>query len=129
MKLPFSRIFDTGLVAKEKAFTELAPFIEWIQNVVDVLYRALSNNISIGDNLDAQFFTFRIKPTSSSHSTTIALRKRPRAVFLARQNPTTPGVSRPLTWEIDQSGQTLINLTFSTVPTTAIEITVLAFFS
>jgi hypothetical protein len=126
-KLPISRIFDTAIIAKTKAFAELEPFINWIQETQDTFFRAINGKLTLGDNIDAQLFTVRLRGNSVDQSVSLGLRARPVALFIGKQNPITPRFSS-YAWQIGQNGQTEISVTFLSPPVNGVDITIVAFF-
>ncbi len=127
-KLSVSRIFDIGIIAKQKAYKELEPFISWVQDTLDNLSRSLNKQITIADNLDAQTFTVRMRGSTTVLSASLALQKRPIGVLILKQDPISPAVAG-FTWALNQSGQTQINVTFASAPIAGVNITILAFFA
>lgn len=125
-KLPISRIFDTALIAKTKSYAELEPFLVWVQETLDTFFRALNGKLTVGDNIDGQYFTVRLRG-SASQSVNLALRARPQTLIVAQQVPTTPAITS-FTWEPTQTAQTRINVTFSAAPTDGVEVKVLAIY-
>jgi hypothetical protein len=128
-KLSFARIFDTALIATTKSYQELQPFIEWIQNGFEMLYRNINGNLTIQHNLAAQMFQWSVKSSATLVTDTIGLKARPMGVVLFQQNPTTPLVMA-FAWEPDQKGggQVKITVQFASAPTSGVQLTVVAFF-
>lgn len=128
-KLSTARIFDTALVATSKAYQELQPLIEWLQNSVEMFYRNINGNLTIEQNLAAQRFQWSVKSTSALVTDTIGLRAKPMGLVLMQQNPTTPLITA-FAWEPDQkgAGQVKVTVQFASAPMSGVALTVVAFY-
>lgn len=127
MKITFGRIFEQSLIAGTKAFDELRPFLEWVQQVIDTLARAMTNGITFADNIDAQWSTQTLKSQTTAASVEFRTRKRPLALLVASQSPTSNPVVT-FTWDILANSNVQANFVFSAAPTDGVNITFLAIF-
>jgi len=126
MKITFGRLFDQALIGQTKEGQALQPFIDWTQQAIDNIARALTSSLTVTDNMDANFY--KQKARSSSTSVTIEFRvtKPPQALFLAQQSPISPAVTT-FTWQMLANGNCQANLVFNSAPTTGVDVAFLAF--
>jgi len=127
MKITFGRIFEQGLLKDSKAGEELLPFIEWVQTAIDNIARALTNSLSIADNMDAQVLTQSVKGNSATQSVEFKTRKVPMALIVAQQSPTTPAIET-FAWQVLPNGNVRADFVFTTAPTTGVSVRFVAFF-
>lgn len=126
MKINFGRIFEQSLIPDQPR-EQLAPFIEWVQQAIDNLARALTNSLTIADNLDAQILNQTIRSTSATTSVEFRTRKAPEALLIAQQSPTTPVIST-YSWQVLTNGNVRADITFSAAPTNGVSVRFIAFF-
>ena len=128
MKITFGRIFELGLIAKTKAGGELQPFIEWVQQSIDNVARALVQNLTIRDNIDAEIVSFQVTSSTYSYTTDVKFRKRPLVLVVAKQFPTTPAITS-FAWANNPDSTVKITVTFLSAPSSGIYLSLLAFFN
>lgn len=128
MKITYGRIFETALVGKTQAFQELQPFVEWAQQAIDNITRAIAGSLSIADNLDASVTTQKAKGATTSVTLEFKAKKPPLALMVAAQAPTAPAITS-MAWQQLANGNTQAILTFSAAPTTGVDVRFLAFYS
>jgi hypothetical protein len=126
MKINFGRIFEQSLIPDQPR-EQLAPFIEWVQQAIDNIARALTNSLTIADNLDAQILNQTIRSTSAVTSVVFRTRKVPEALLIAQQSPTTPVISSNA-WQVLPNGNVKADITFSAAPTNGVSVRFIAFF-
>lgn len=126
MKINFGRIFEQSLIPDQPR-EQLAPFIEWAQQAIDNLARALTNSLTIADNLDAQILNQTIRSTAAATSVEFRTRKVPEALLIAQQSPTTPVISS-YAWQVLPNGNVKADITFSAAPTNGVSVRFIAFF-
>lgn len=126
MKITFGRLFDQSLIGKTKSGQELQAFIDWTQQAIDNIARALTSALTIGDNMDANFYTQKAKSTATYVVLEFRVNKAPKAMFVARQEPSSPPISS-FAWQMLPSGNCEVVLTFSSAPTTGVDVVFLAF--
>jgi hypothetical protein len=126
MKINFGRIFEQSLIPDQPR-EQLAPFIEWVQQAIDNIARALTNSLTIADNLDAQILNQTIRSTSAVTSVEFRTRKVPEALLIAQQSPTTPVISSNA-WQVLPNGNVKVDITFSAAPTNGVSVRFIAFF-
>lgn len=127
MKITFGRIFEQSLLKESKFLEDAMPFIEWVQTAVDNIARALTNSLSVQDNLDAQVLTQQAKGQSTDISVEFKTRKAPMALIVAQQVPTTPAITS-FTWQVLPNGNVRADFTFQAAPTTGVSVRFVAFF-
>lgn len=126
MKINFGRIFEQSLIPDQPR-EQLAPFIEWVQQAIDNLARALTNSLTIADNLDAQILNQTIRSTAATTAVEFRTRKVPEALLIAQQSPTTPVIST-YSWQVLTNGNVRADITFSAAPTNGVSVRFIAFF-
>lgn len=127
MKITFGRIFEQSLVGNTKSFTELAPFIEWVQQAVDNTARALTSALTFDDNIDSQYTTQSFRGNDAAQSVEFKLRKIPKCVLLAQQSPIVPAATS-FTWQVLTNGNVQANIVFSSAPINGVTVTLLAIY-
>lgn len=126
-KLSTSRIFDTALIATTKAFQDLQPFIEWMQNSIEMFYRTINGNITISENLNATIFKWTVRSNSTRVNDSIRLAARPVIVLVGGQSPRDPIITA-FSWSPNDKSGIDVSLIFASAPTSGVEVAVLAFF-
>ena len=126
MKITFGRLFDQALIGKERDAQVLQPFIDWTQQAVDNIARALTSALTIGDNMDANFYTQKAKGAATAVTLEFRVNKTPKALLLAQQSPISPTVSY-FAWQMLPSGNCQVNLQFVTAPTAGVDVVFVAF--
>lgn len=126
MKITFGRLFETSLIAKSKAFKELQPLIEWLQQAIDNLARVNTGAVTLSDNIDSNFYTLNIKSASLNVSQEFRLNKVPVALVVAKQTPITPQITS-FSWQVLPNGNCQANFIFATAPAQGVSVSVLAF--
>ncbi len=127
MKITFGRIFEQSLLKESKFLEDAMPFIEWVQTAVDNVARALTNSLSIADNMDAQVLTQTVKGLTTTASVEFKARKAPMALIVAQQVPTTPAITS-FAWQVLANGNVRADFTFAAAPTTGVSVRFVAFF-
>lgn len=127
MKLTFGRIFETSLVGRTKAYEELAPLIDWLQQAIDNMARALTSQLGVQDNLDAEWIDQTIRSTTATASLEFKTSKTPKALLLAAA-PVNPKITS-WGWKVTTSGNVQVILTLDTAPTAGVAVRFLAIYS
>lgn len=84
-KITISRIFEVSLIATSKAYTELQPFIEYVNGLADNVIRILRNGITLGDNIKCSLISQKFTP---GQTLTFAVNARPVGVIvIASERP------------------------------------------
>jgi hypothetical protein len=106
-KLTTSRFFDTGLIGKAASYQELQPFFDYQTQLNDNLIRILINGIGLRDNIDAVVLPISLKPSTP---TAFGAVRTPVAVYVGRQQPTTPAITA-FVWDMGADGRPIGTLT------------------
>jgi hypothetical protein len=86
-KITIARIFEVSLIATSKAYTELQPFIEYVNSLADNVIRILRNGITLQDNVKCSLITQKFTPGTAL---TFAVSGRPVGIItLASERPVT----------------------------------------
>jgi hypothetical protein len=108
-KITISRIFEVGLIATSKAYTELQPFIDYVNGLADNTIRILRNGITLADNINCEIITQKMTPSSAL---TFAVNARPIGIIILQSDqPVTSFV-----WSPGEGNQASATIT-STWPT------------
>lgn len=78
-KITISRIFEVSLIATSKAYTELQPFIDYVNSLADNTIRILRNGITLADNLSCSIVNQRFIP---GQALTFAVNARPVGIIV-----------------------------------------------
>lgn len=124
-KLSIARLFDDALVATTKAYEQLQPFIEHVNQFIDNVSRILTKNVTLADNLDAETRSVILKDGIAA---TLALTRRPLAVWIAKQEPTSPA-SATFVWRTTDKGELSVTATYATAPITPISVTLIILYA
>lgn len=127
MKITFGRIFEISLLKESKFLEDAMPFIEWTQQAVDNIARALTNSLSVQDNLDAQVLTQTVRAQATTATVEFKTRKVPLALIVASQSPVAPTITS-FAWQVLPTGNVRALFTFSAAPTVGVDVRFIAFF-
>lgn len=108
-KITISRIFEVSLIATSKAYTELQPFIDYVNSLADNTIRILRNGITLADNINCEIITQKLTPSTSL---TFAVKARPVGIIVLQSDQ--PVTS--FTWQAGEGNQVSATIT-STWPT------------
>lgn len=61
-KITISRIFEVSLIASSKAYTEMQPFVDYVNSLADNAIRILRNGITLSDNLSCTITSQKFTP-------------------------------------------------------------------
>ena len=82
-KITISRIFEVSLIATSKAYTELQPFIEYVNGLADNTIRILRNGITLADNINCSIITQTMTP---NQPLSFAVSARPVGVIVLQSD-------------------------------------------
>lgn len=92
-KITISRIFEVSLIATSKAYTELQPFIDYVNGLADNTIRILRNGITLSDNINCTITTQKFTPGQALQ---FAVNARPVGIIiLSSDQPVTSFVWTP----------------------------------
>ena len=108
-KITISRIFEVSLIATTKAYTELQPFIDYVNGLADNTIRILRNGITLTDNVRCSIITQKLTPGTTL---SFAVNSRPVGIIVLQSDqPVTSFV-----WSAGEGNQVSATIT-STWPT------------
>ena len=61
-KITISRIFKVSLIAASKAYTDMQPFVDYVNGLADNTIRILRNGITLSDNVSCTITTQKFTP-------------------------------------------------------------------
>ena len=101
-KITVSRIFEVSLIATSKAYTELQPFIDYVNSLADNTIRILRNGITLGDNINCSIVSQKFTPGQALQ---FAVNARPVGIIVLQSDaPVTSFVWQPLSDATQVSG-------------------------
>ena len=120
-KITISRIFEASLIATSKAYTELQPFIDYVNGLADNTIRILRNGITLGDNINCSIISQKFTPGQGLQ---FAVNARPTGIIILQSDePVTSFV-----WT--QSGDvTQVTGTITSTATSAFNVKLCVFYS
>lgn len=101
-KITVSRIFEVSLIATSKAYTELQPFIDYVNSLADNAIRILRNGITLNDNINCSVISQKFTPGQALQ---FAVDARPVGIIVLQSDaPVTSFVWQPLSDATQVSG-------------------------
>ena len=92
-KITISRIFEVSLIAASKAYTDMQPFVDYVNGLADNTIRILRNGITLTDNVSCTITTQKFTPGQSLQ---FAVNARPVGIIiLSSDQPVTSFVWTP----------------------------------
>ena len=82
-KITISRIFEVSLIATSKAYGELQPFVDYVNQLADNAIRILRNGITLGDNINCTLTTQKFTP---GQALTFAVNARPTGIIVLQSD-------------------------------------------
>ena len=61
-KITISRIFEVSLIAASKAYTDMQPFVDYVNGLADNTIRILRNGITLSDNVSCTITSQKFTP-------------------------------------------------------------------
>lgn len=120
-KITISRIFEVSLIATSKAYTELQPFIDYVNGLADNTIRILRNGITLGDNVACTITDQKFTPGQALQ---FAVTRRPVGIIVLQSDqPVTSFVWSSTTDTTQVSG------TITSTATTAFNVKLCVFYS
>ncbi len=126
MKLGISRLVETSKLLQTKAGQELQDLIYHYVELADGVIRALNSNLTLEDNFAGKSLTVSLKDGTAAIINTDG--KVPRELRVRRVYSSTSGVDS-LIWYVNNSGQTVVNVSFTGSPTGALDVELAVLFS
>ena len=92
-KITISRIFEVSLIAASKAYTDMQPFVDYVNGLADNTIRILRNGITLSDNVSCTITTQKFTPGQALQ---FAVNARPVGIIiLSSDQPVTSFVWTP----------------------------------
>lgn len=126
MKLSTSRTIETSKLLNTKAGQELAELLTHYTEFVDGVVRAMRSGLTLEDNFNGKSLTVSLKDATAQVINTDG--KVPTEVRVRRVYSSTYGVAS-LIWYVNNSGETVVKVTFSGSPSEALDVSLAILFS
>ena len=92
-KITISRIFEVSLIAASKAYTDMQPFVDYVNSLADNTIRILRNGVTLSDNVSCTITTQKFTPGQALQ---FAVNARPVGIIiLSSDSPVTSFVWTP----------------------------------
>ena len=92
-KITISRIFEVSLIAASKAYTDMQPFVDYVNGLADNTIRILRNGITLSDNVSCTITSQKFTPGQALQ---FAVNARPVGIIiLSSDQPVTSFVWTP----------------------------------
>lgn len=86
-KITISRIFEVSLIAASKAYTDMQPFVDYVNSLADNTIRILRNGITLTDNVSCTITSQKFTPGQALQ---FAVNARPVGIIiLSSDSPVT----------------------------------------
>jgi hypothetical protein len=119
-KITISRIFEVSLIATSKAYTELQPFIDYVNGLADNTIRILRNGITLGDNINCSVISQKF---TAGQQLQFAVNARPLGIIILQSDsPVTSFV-----WQAAEGNQ--VTATITSAVTTPFNVKMCVFYS
>jgi len=120
-KITISRIFEVSLIASSKAYTELQPFIDYVNSLADNTIRILRNGITLSDNVSCTITSQKFTPGQALQ---FAVNARPVGIIVLQSDqPVTSFV-----W-VNSNDVTQVQGTITSTATEAFNVKLCVFYS
>ena len=92
-KITISRIFEVSLIAASKAYTDMQPFVDYVNSLADNTIRILRNGVTLSDNVSCTITTQKVTPGQALQ---FAVNARPVGIIILQSDqPVTSFVWTP----------------------------------
>ena len=120
-KITISRIFEVSLIAASKAYTDMQPFVDYVNSLADNTIRILRNGITLTDNVSCTITSQKFTP---GQALTFAVNARPLGIIvLQADQPVTSFV-----W-VNSNDVTQVSGTITSTATAAFNVKLCVFYS
>jgi hypothetical protein len=120
-KITISRIFEVSLIAASKAYTDMQPFVDYVNSLADNTIRILRNGITLADNLSCTIVNQKFIP---GQALTFAVNARPIGIIVLQSDqPVTSFV-----W-VNSNDITQVSGTITSTATAAFNVKLCVFYS
>jgi hypothetical protein len=120
-KITISRIFEVSLIAASKAYTEMQPFVDYVNSLADNTIRILRNGITLTDNVSCTITTQKFTPGQALQ---FAVNARPVGIIILSSD-------QPVTSFVWTNGNdtTQVSGTITSTATAAFNVKLCVFYS
>lgn len=126
-KLTVSRLLETSRLLATQAGQQLSELITYTNDTTEQIIRALRQGLTVDDNFNALSATLSLQHNTEQIVDTSG--RTPSYVIVGRVVSSSVGVDA-FTWYIDNNNRLVVKVGFTTpVPTSAVNVTVIIFFS
>jgi hypothetical protein len=120
-KITISRIFEVSLIAASKAYTDMQPFVDYVNGLADNTIRILRNGITLSDNVSCTITSQKFTPGQALQ---FAVNARPVGIIiLSSDSPVTSFVWTP------GNDTTQVSGTITSTVTEALNVKLCVFYS
>jgi hypothetical protein len=82
-KITISRIFEVSLIAASKAYTDMQPFVDYVNSLADNTIRILRNGITLSDNVSCTITSQKFTPGQALQ---FAVNARPVGIIILQSD-------------------------------------------
>ena len=120
-KITISRIFEVSLIAASKAYTDMQPFVDYVNGLADNTIRILRNGITLTDNVSCTITTQKFTPGQALQ---FAVNARPVGIIILSSD-------QPVTSFVWTNGNdtTQVSGTLTSTATAAFSVKLCVFYS
>jgi hypothetical protein len=120
-KITISRIFEVSLIAASKAYTDMQPFVDYVNSLADNTIRILRNGITLTDNVSCTITSQKFTPGQALQ---FAVNARPVGIIVLQSDqPVTSFV-----W-VNSNDVTQVQGTITSTATEAFSVKLCVFYS
>ena len=120
-KITISRIFEVSLIAASKAYTDMQPFVDYVNSLADNTIRILRNGITLTDNVSCTITSQKFTPGQPLQ---FAVNARPVGIIILQSD-------QPVTSFVWTNGNdtTQVSGTITSTATAAFSVKLCVFYS
>lgn len=112
MKLNIPRIFDKSKILSTEVGQQIQELVDFMADFVEQVTRAMRNQITIGDNMDAIVSEVTVKDQTETVINTNS--KQPMGIYVLKVMDKDLGVDA-MRWYVDENNQTKIWVKYTTL--------------
>ena len=124
-KINISRLLDTSKMIKTEAGKQLEPLINYTSDMAEQVLRSLKNGLTFEDNINSSILTVGLVHNTSQEINTN--NRTPTGVLIRRVLSTTD-IPTGLLWYLNDSGNLIVKVLFSTANTSIINVELIVTF-
>lgn len=126
MKLNIPRIFEKSRVLSSEAGKQITEFVDFMSDFVEQTTRALRNQLTIADNMDAI-----VSEVTVSHQTETVIytnNKVPMGIHVIKVSHKDYAVDA-FRWYVDENNQTKIWVRYTSLPSVSVNVKLVIYFN